>query len=221
MQKQTTLQSQYIWGVFPEHNNIMFEHTFTCCCCFFFFFMNPSWVNFYYVKPDLLIKLFEIELSGHITVLGAIALTVYKETSQQVINLPPELSIRKESDLPSYVLIWQMNCLSLSLRFRLAISELPYFGTYVYYRPSFEAVVWTKEIKTPCNVIILSGFMHHLKCSPDFRRCIYAPYAHATPFLASLRLPALSRPRFGVNGLGMSLATILESGMVTGVVNLF
>ena len=63
--------------------------------------MNPSWVNFYYVKPDLLIKLFEIELSGHITVLGAIALTVYKETSQQVINLPPELSIRKESDLPS------------------------------------------------------------------------------------------------------------------------
>ena len=49
--------------------------------------MNPSWVNFYYVKPDLLIKLFEIEieLSGHITVLGAIALTVYKETSQQVI----------------------------------------------------------------------------------------------------------------------------------------
>ena len=24
--------------------------------------MNPSWVNFYYVKPDLLIKLFEIEI---------------------------------------------------------------------------------------------------------------------------------------------------------------
>ena len=23
--------------------------------------MNPFWVNFYYVKPDLLIKLFEIE----------------------------------------------------------------------------------------------------------------------------------------------------------------
>ena len=44
--------------------------------------MNPSWVNFYYVKPDLLIKLFEIEMSGHITVLGAITLTVYKETSQ-------------------------------------------------------------------------------------------------------------------------------------------
>ena len=121
--------------------------------------MNPSWVNFYYVKPDLLIKLFEIELSGHITVLGAIALTVYKETSQQIINLPPELSIRKESDLPSYVLIWQMNCLSLSLRFRLAISELPYFGTYVYYRPSFEAVVWRKEIKTPYNVIILSNYL--------------------------------------------------------------
>ena len=78
--------------------------------------MNPSWVNFYYVKPDLLIKLFqiEIELSGHIPVLGAIALTVYKDTSQQVINLPPELSIRKESDLPSYVLIWQMNCFYLS-----------------------------------------------------------------------------------------------------------
>ena len=63
--------------------------------------MNPSWVNFYYVKPDLLIKLFEIELSGHITVLGATALTVYKETSQQLINLPLELSIRKESDLRS------------------------------------------------------------------------------------------------------------------------
>ena len=127
--------------------------------------MNPSWVNFYYVKPDLLIKLFEIEieLSGYITVLGAIALTVYKETSQQVINLPPELSIRKESDLPSYVLIWQMNCLSLSRalnpRFRLAISELPYFGTYVYYQPSFEAVVGRKEIKTPYNVIILSNYL--------------------------------------------------------------
>ena len=107
-------------------------------------------------------KLFEIEieLSGHITVLGAIALTVYKETSQQVTKLPPELSIRKESDLPSYVLIWQMNCcLSLSLRFRLAISELPYFGTYVYYRPSFEAVVGRKEIKTPYNVIILSNYL--------------------------------------------------------------
>ena len=124
--------------------------------------MNPSWVNFYYVKPDLLIKLFEIEIefSEHIPVLGAIALTVYKETSQQVINLPPELSVRKESDLPSYVLIWQMmNCLSLSLRFRLAISELPYFGTYVNYRPSFEAVVGRKEIKTPYNVIILSNYL--------------------------------------------------------------
>ena len=64
--------------------------------------MNPSWVNFYYVKPDLLIKLFEIELSGHITVLGAIALTVHKETSQQIINLPLEPSIRKESDLWSW-----------------------------------------------------------------------------------------------------------------------
>ena len=60
-----TLQSQYIWGVFPEHNNIMFEYTFTCCCFFsilyLFFFVNPPWVNFYYVTPDLLIKLFEIE----------------------------------------------------------------------------------------------------------------------------------------------------------------
>ena len=37
---------------------------------FFYFvyvsFMNPSWVNFYYVKPDLLIKLFEIELNWYI-----------------------------------------------------------------------------------------------------------------------------------------------------------
>ena len=47
-----------------------------------------------------------------------------------------------------------------------------------------------------------------------FHRCIHAPYAHATPFLASLSLPALPRPRFGVNGLGMSRATILESGVV-------
>ena len=38
--------------------------------------------------------------------------------------------------------------------------------------------------------------------------------AIATPFLASLRLPALPRPRFGVNGLGMSRATFLESGVV-------
>ena len=52
-----------------------------------------------------------------------------------------------------------MNCLSLSLRFRLAISELPYFGMYVYYRPSFEAVVGRKEIKTPYNVIILSNYL--------------------------------------------------------------
>ena len=35
-----------------------------------------------------------------------------------------------------------------------------------------------------------------------------------TPFLASLRLPALPRTRFGVNGLGMRRATILESGVV-------
>ena len=52
-----------------------------------------------------------------------------------------------------------MNCLSLSLRFLLAISELPYFGTYVYYRPSFEAVVGRKEIKPPYNVIILSNYL--------------------------------------------------------------
>ena len=41
-----------------------------------------------------------------------------------------------------------------------------------------------------------------------------SPHTFATPFLASLRLPALPRPRFGVNGLGMSRATILESGVV-------
>ena len=73
--------------------------------------------------------------------------------------MPPELSIRKESDLPSYVLIWQMNCLSLSLRFRLGISDLPYFGTYVYYRPSFEAAVGRKEIKARYNIIILSNYL--------------------------------------------------------------
>ena len=32
--------------------------------------------------------------------------------------------------------------------------------------------------------------------------------------MASLSRPALQRPRFGVNGLGMSRATILESGVV-------
>ena len=55
----------------------MFEHTFTRCCCFLLFFYEP-FLGQNYVKPDLLIKLFEIEieLSGHITVLGAIALTV-------------------------------------------------------------------------------------------------------------------------------------------------
>ena len=37
---------------------------------------------------------------------------------------------------------------------------------------------------------------------------------HTTPLLTSLRLPALPRPRLGVNGLGMSRATILESGVV-------
>ena len=35
-----------------------------------------------------------------------------------------------------------------------------------------------------------------------------------TPFLTSLRLPALPRPRLGINGLGMSRAAILESGVV-------
>ena len=40
------------------------------------------------------------------------------------------------------------------------------------------------------------------------------PHTFATPFLTLLRLPALPRPRFGVNGLGMSRATILESGVV-------
>ena len=41
-----------------------------------------------------------------------------------------------------------------------------------------------------------------------------SPHTFATPFLASLRLPALPRTRFGVNGLGMRRATILESGVV-------
>ena len=55
---------------------------------------------------------------------------------------------------------------------------------------------------------------HHTKSSPIFRSCIHAPYALATAFFASLSRPALQRPRFGVNGLGMSRATILESGLV-------
>ena len=56
--------------------------------------------------------------------------------------------------------------------------------------------------------------MHPTKRPPDICRCIYASHAHATPFLDSLSLPALPRPRFGVNRLGMSRATILESGVV-------
>ena len=51
-------------------------------------------------------------------------------------------------------------------------------------------------------------------CSPYFHWRRSAPHDHATPFLTSLRLPALPRPRFGVNELGMSRATILESGVV-------
>ena len=50
------------------------------------------------------------DLNG--TVLGTILLTAYKETNQQIINLPLELSCH-EPDLPSceisrsiYVLIW-------------------------------------------------------------------------------------------------------------------
>ena len=64
--------------------------------------------------------------------LAQIALTAYKETIQQSINLPLE-TVNHEPDLLSckiswriYILIWQINyCASLSLRFRLAISESP------------------------------------------------------------------------------------------------
>ena len=47
----------------------------------------------------------------------------------------------------------------------------------------------------------------------DFGRQAIATHP-PTPFLASLRLPALPRTCFGVNGLGMRRATILESGVV-------
>ena len=50
----------------------------------------------------------------------------------------------------------------------------------------------------------------HWRRSAPTRPC----HDHATPFLTSLRLPALPWPRLGVNGLGMSRATILESGVV-------
>ena len=52
-------------------------------------------------------------------------------------------------------------------------------------------------------------------CSPYLHGRRSAPHDHATPFLTSLRLPALPWPRLGVNGLGTSRATILESGVVT------
>ena len=44
-------------------------------------------------KRDTNVFITKSSRAGVFTVLGAIALTVYKETSQKIINLPPELSI--------------------------------------------------------------------------------------------------------------------------------
>ena len=50
---------------------------------------------------------------------------------------------------------------------------------------------------------------------PRAQICATRPcHDHATPFLTSLRLPSLPWPHLGVNGLGTSRATILESGVV-------
>ena len=70
----------------------------------------------------------------------------YKSATRTVNHKSDLLSC--EISLPVYVLIWQMNCSSLSVGFRLAISEKPYFGMYVYHRPTLEAVVGKKEMKT-------------------------------------------------------------------------
>ena len=70
-------------------------------------------------------------------VLGIIALTAYKENQPAdyksetgTVNHEPDL-LSREISLCIYVLILQMNyCLSLSLRFRLAVSESPYFSMH-------------------------------------------------------------------------------------------
>ena len=46
-----------------------------------------------YLADTVESHLIKTDLNGTITVLGTIALTAYKETSQQIINLPLELSI--------------------------------------------------------------------------------------------------------------------------------
>ena len=56
--------------------------------------------------------------------------------------------------------------------------------------------------------------MHHTKVLQISNGAFMHHTPTPTPFLASLSLPVLPRPRFGVNGLGMSRATILESGVV-------
>ena len=60
-----------------------------------------------------------------------------------------------------------------------------------------------------CAHGIIPHIFHWRRSAPT-RPC----HDHAKPFLTSLRLPALPWPRLGVNGLGMSRATILESGVV-------
>ena len=90
------------------------------------------------------------------------------------------------------------------------IKTIRTFGLKAYTCTSTRRSIYI--IKNPFASV--GAFMHHMKWSPDFQWCIYTPHAHATPFLTSLRLPALSRPRLCVNGLGMSKATILESGVV-------
>ena len=56
---------------------------------FFFYFvyvfvMNPSWVNFHYVKPDLLIKLFEIEIEL-ITSLWSVGVTTWRLSAKSLV----------------------------------------------------------------------------------------------------------------------------------------
>ena len=103
-----------------------------------------------------------------ITVLGTIALTAYKETSQQIINLPQELSI-KRSDLLNCKISPQVYVL-ISVASELLISQFAILYDnqqetslwyHVSYRPTLEAVDGRKEIETSVIVLIFSSARYH------------------------------------------------------------
>ena len=101
------------------------------------------------------------------------------------------------------------------------VSELISFilGLFHIYQPLNQSIKalyyrWMKlTLDLPPAQICAHGIIPHIfhwRRSAPTRPC----HDHAKPFLTSLRLPALPWPRLGVNGLGMSRATILESGVV-------